>query len=152
MQSVLIAGVANRKVQLGFRRDSFLSIQSFAFCWAGCLSRRLIQLLPLGIDYRNSARSIPDSPASIGRPSVSTTALPTHAGVERMLGGKKFSKDMALLFAFYKSISRHRGIKLKNRPINILSLLVFCLSYVYKLAFQEWCLKWLISLRLCTLK
>ena len=47
-----------------------------------------------------------------------------HGRVERKLGGTKFSKDMALLFAFYKSLPRHRAIKLKNRPINTLSLLV----------------------------
>ena len=29
-----------------------------------------------------------------------------------------------LLFAFYKSLPRNRAIKLKNRPINTLSLLV----------------------------
>ena len=47
-----------------------------------------------------------------------------HGGVQRKYGGKKFSKDMALLFAFYKSIPRHRAIKLNNRPINTLSLFV----------------------------
>ena len=47
-----------------------------------------------------------------------------HGGVQRKYGGKKFSKDMALLFAFFKSIPRHRAIKLNNRPINTLSLFV----------------------------
>ena len=51
--------------------------------------------------------------------------LPQHGGVQRKYGGKKFSKDMALLFAFYKSLPRHRAIKLNNRPINTLSPLVF---------------------------
>ena len=58
------------------------------------------------------------------KPCANSRSLMTHGGVQRKYGGKKFSKDMALLFAFYKSIPRHRAIKLNNCPINTLSLFV----------------------------